>query len=255
MVVPSGPAPCAKPLAGPQLPFMLAGPRNNWPLPGMHTSWLSAHMERTSQSALSTSNQEQCQQPVSKYFSFWALHQMQHTNHYSASPPTTRLPRLNKTATATQIDSAVLQPFLSLWIYAIQNHHHRQMELCTLPDALNIWQAVLKVWLLCNQHLHPCNYEQEDCSMLQAQYIRSFIRPSKTHTFSTWLIISIPSISLHAPCSIQKGGYQQSPLSLQGSSKSSATACKVMHTWHLAISLQKHNHNYQQQRINMNWPP
>jgi len=117
-------------------------------------------MERTSQSALSTSNQEQCQQPVSKYFSFWALHQMQHTNHYSASPPTTRLPRLNKTATATQIDSAVLQPFLSLWIYAIQNHHHRQMELCTLPDALNIWQTVLKVWLLCNQHLHPCNYEQ-----------------------------------------------------------------------------------------------
>ncbi len=42
------------------------------------------------------------------------------------------------------------------------------MELCTLPDALNIWQAVLKVWLLCNQHLHPCNYEQEDCSMLEA---------------------------------------------------------------------------------------
>jgi len=31
-----------------------------------------------------------------------------------------------------------------------------------------IWQAVIKVWQIQNQHLHPRSYEQEDCSMLKA---------------------------------------------------------------------------------------
>jgi len=30
------------------------------------------------------------------------------------------------------------------------------------------WQAVLKIWKLCNQHLHPSNISQSDCTQLQA---------------------------------------------------------------------------------------
>jgi len=31
-----------------------------------------------------------------------------------------------------------------------------------------IWQAVLRIWNIQNQHLHPTNHLQDDCTQLQA---------------------------------------------------------------------------------------
>jgi len=56
-----------------------------------------------------------------------------------------------------------------LWLMLLQQYHpqtnstHYFAKVTTL-----IWQAVLKVWKMHNDHLHPSNQEHEDCSQLQA---------------------------------------------------------------------------------------
>jgi len=49
------------------------------------------------------------------------------------------------------------------------------------------WQAVMKVWKMCNGHLHPGNQEQEDCSQLQTAVHQIFLRHNKTLNYRQWL--------------------------------------------------------------------
>jgi len=52
----------------------------------------------------------------------------------------------------------------------MQTHHpqlngiHYHTKCITL-----IWEAVIKIWKLRNQHLHPSSYAQEDRTMLEAE--------------------------------------------------------------------------------------
>jgi len=59
--------------------------------------------------------------------------------------------------------------FMPLWI-CLLNHHHPQLNgsIYLTKIITLIWQSVLKIWKVCNDHLHPSNPEQEDHSQLQA---------------------------------------------------------------------------------------
>jgi len=47
---------------------------------------------------------------------------------------------------------------------------HRPMDFCSMhvKSLQLIWQAILKIWQLCNPHLHPASHKQEDHSLLEA---------------------------------------------------------------------------------------
>jgi len=56
-----------------------------------------------------------------------------------------------------------------LWIIGIQTHHQQVNGTHYYAQGLKlIWKAVLQVWRLRNQHLHPSSHEQEDRSLLEA---------------------------------------------------------------------------------------
>jgi len=59
--------------------------------------------------------------------------------------------------------------FTPLWHDLLQTYHPQVNgnHYCTKILQL-IWQATLKIWKICNEHLHPGNPEQEDRSQLQA---------------------------------------------------------------------------------------
>jgi len=59
--------------------------------------------------------------------------------------------------------------FLPQWIKVMQLHHPQINGVTYYLQCLTfIWTAVIKVWRLQNQHLHPHFYEQEDHSILKA---------------------------------------------------------------------------------------
>jgi len=58
---------------------------------------------------------------------------------------------------------------MPLWIKLLGHYHPQMNGLNYFTKIVTlIWQAVLKVWIIRNAHLHPGNPAQEDCSQLQA---------------------------------------------------------------------------------------
>jgi len=56
-----------------------------------------------------------------------------------------------------------------LWSELLQQYHPQINSRIYLAKVITlIWQAMLRVWKLHNDHLHPGNLEQEDRSQLQA---------------------------------------------------------------------------------------
>jgi len=58
----------------------------------------------------------------------------------------------------------------SSWIAGIQAHHPQINGTNYYTQCIKlIWKAVLQVWKIRNQHLHPSSYKQEDHSLLEAE--------------------------------------------------------------------------------------
>jgi len=50
-----------------------------------------------------------------------------------------------------------------------------------------IWQAVLKIWKLHNDHLHPGNPEEKECSQLQAAVNQIFFETQQDPLLQTMI--------------------------------------------------------------------
>jgi len=67
------------------------------------------------------------------------------------------------------MDTTVLWMFSPQWVQVLQTYHPQINGIMYYSKCIRlIWQAVLKIWKLCNKHLHSCSHEQEDRSMLEA---------------------------------------------------------------------------------------
>jgi len=55
------------------------------------------------------------------------------------------------------------------WAQVLQNHHPQVNAVLYYAKCITlIWKAVLQVWTVRNQHLHPGTYKQEDQCLLEA---------------------------------------------------------------------------------------
>jgi len=63
------------------------------------------------------------------------------------------------------------------WI-TLLGHYHPQIngQIYFAKIITLIWQATLQVWKMCNDHLHPDNSEQENCSHLQTAVNQIFFQ-------------------------------------------------------------------------------
>jgi len=61
------------------------------------------------------------------------------------------------------------------WVATLQMHHPQINGTNYYAQCVKlIWTAVLQIWKIRNQHLHPRSYEQEDRSLLEAEVHRIF---------------------------------------------------------------------------------
>jgi len=66
------------------------------------------------------------------------------------------------------------------WIILLGHYHPQVNGRHYLEKSVTmIWQLVHQVWALWNNHLHPGNHEQEDCSQLQAGVNQIFFEASQ----------------------------------------------------------------------------
>jgi len=67
-----------------------------------------------------------------------------------------------------------------LWAELIQQYHPQLNSNIYLTKCTTlVWQATLQIWKLRNEHLHPGNRDQEDCSQLQAAVNQIFAEASQ----------------------------------------------------------------------------
>ncbi len=67
-----------------------------------------------------------------------------------------------------------------LWAELIQQHHPQLNSNIYLAKSTQlVWQAMLQIWKMCNEHLHPGNRDQEDRSQLQAAVNQIFAEASQ----------------------------------------------------------------------------
>jgi len=94
-----------------------------------------------------------------------------------------------------------------LWLELLQQHHPQlNSNIYLAKITALVWQAILKIWKMRNEHLHPGNPDQEDHSQLQAAVNQIFLRQVKTHNYKQWSRISILTRSCHNPCDASISG-------------------------------------------------
>jgi len=65
--------------------------------------------------------------------------------------------------------------FSPLWVETMQQHHPQINSINYYSKCLTlIWEAVLKIWKIRNQHLHPSSYQQEDRTLLELEVQQIF---------------------------------------------------------------------------------
>jgi len=129
-------------------------------------------------------------------------------------------------------------------------HRHvtpRPMELDTMPKASPTYTLI--VWQICNQHLHPSTYKQEDHSILEATVHRIFHAAQQDSHLQHMIDNITPEPILIHPTHCIQEWVSNSHHHFRAHQKAQQL-CAKLHTEDICkFPLGEDNPNHQQQRI------